>query len=135
MNIEIKSRFRGDVLFAHDAEENSVKITLEAAVKVMADLAGAYLAGANLDGAYLARANLAGERPVFQIGPIGSRCAYLIAYLTDKGIFVRAGCFFGTRDEFLEKVKETHGENAHAREYLAAVAFIDAHAAIWGNKN
>jgi len=60
MKIEIKSRFNGSALFAHYKEENSIKITLEAAVMAGADLAGANLAGADLAGAYLAGANLAG---------------------------------------------------------------------------
>src|SRR5574337_1066339 len=53
--IEITCRFSGKVLFSHDAENNSVRLALEVAIK-----AGADLAGANLAGAYLARANLAG---------------------------------------------------------------------------
>jgi len=59
MKIEIKSQFDGSALFAHYKEENSIKITLEAAVMAGADLAGANLAGADLAGAYLAGANLA----------------------------------------------------------------------------
>ena len=60
MKIEIKCSFSGSVLFTHEAEANSQKITLEAAVKAGANLAGANLAGANLAGANLAGANLAG---------------------------------------------------------------------------
>jgi len=59
MKIEIKSRFDASVLFAHEAEGNTLKITLEAAVKARANLAGADLADANLAGADLAGANLA----------------------------------------------------------------------------
>ena len=58
--IEIKCRFTRKVLFSHDADGNSVKLTVEAAVKAGADLARAYLAGADLAGAYLAGADLAG---------------------------------------------------------------------------
>jgi len=65
MKIEINCRFTGKVLFTHEAEGNTIKLTLEAAVSARANLAGAYLARANLAGAnlaraYLARANLAG---------------------------------------------------------------------------
>lgn len=45
MKIEIKCRFGGIVLFEHTAESNTLKITVEAAVK-----AGAILACANLAG-------------------------------------------------------------------------------------
>ncbi len=60
MKIEIKSRFTGNVLFAHDAEENSIKITLQAALSANANLYGANLHGANLRGANLYGANLYG---------------------------------------------------------------------------
>ena len=101
-----------------------------------ADLAGANLDGANLDGAYLGGADLGGarlvgERPLLMIGPIGARRDYLLAYITDAGVIIRAGCCFGPRDEFAARVRSVHGDNAHGREYAAALAMIDAHAAIW----
>ena len=104
-------------------------------------LAGAYLAGANLDGAnlagaYLARANLdgkklIGERPILQIGGLGSRNAYLVSYNTEDGIKIKAGCFFGTLEEFENSVKEKHGDNQFGKEYAAAILMIKSHAEIW----
>ena len=38
---------------------------------------------------------------------------------------------FGTLDEFRAACVLTHGNNAHGREYTAAIAMIEAHAAIW----
>ena len=181
MNIQIKSRFTAAVLFEHDCENNSIRITLELAIKSRAnliganliganlidanlsgaDLSGAYLIGANLiganlidanlsgadlSGAYLSGANLSGadlsgayllvgERPIFQIGPIGSRCAYFVAYVTDKGLRFDAGCQHQiTREVFEDRLAELHGENGHAKEYRAALALIDAHAEIWTPK-
>ena len=172
MKIEIKCRFSGKVLFEHDVENNTTKLTVEAAVKAGANLDGASLYGANLDGASLygaslARASLAraslsganlsganlsganlaganlawadldgkerlqGKRPIFQIGPIGSRGSYLIAYVTDKGIRLRAGCFFGTVEVFKAKLKTTHGANEYAVEYEAALVLIEKHAELW----
>jgi uncharacterized protein YjbI with pentapeptide repeats len=101
-----------------------------------ANLDGAYLAGTNLDGAHLAGTNLdgallVGERPIFQIGPIGSRCAYFTAYLTNEGVKLRAGCFFGTVDDFTAKLSEEHGDNVHAKEYRAALDLIQCHAGLW----
>src|SRR5574337_578147 len=169
--IEITCRFSGKVLFSHDAENNSVRLALEVAIKAGANLAGANLAGANLAGAnlagadlssaYLARANLAGanlysanlyganlaganlysadlagkekligQRPIFQIGPVGSRGAYLLAFITDSGLRIRAGCFYGTKEQFIEKVKSDHGDTNHAKEYMAVVALIEKHAEI-----
>ena len=53
MKIEIKSKYTDKVLFSHEQNNNSFKITLELATK-----AKAYLSGANLSGAYLYGANL-----------------------------------------------------------------------------
>jgi uncharacterized protein YjbI with pentapeptide repeats len=182
MKIQIKARFTGSVLFEHEEDGNTLSITLQAAFKARANLAGAYLAGAylaganlaranlvganlvgaylaganlagaNLDGAYLAGANLDGAnldganlaganldganlygtRPVFQVGPIGSRCSYLVSFITTVGIKIKAGCFFGSRDEFAAKVEEEHGDSIHGEEYRAALVLIDAHAKLWG---
>jgi uncharacterized protein YjbI with pentapeptide repeats len=70
MNIEIKHRFTGNVLYACDAE--NLKDALVKAVKRGAylggadlggaDLGGAYLGGAYLGGAYLGGAYLGGEK-------------------------------------------------------------------------
>ena len=177
MNIQIKSRFTAAVLFEHDCEGNSIRMTLELAIKSGADLRGAYLSGANLSGADLSRADLSGayliradlsganlsganlsganmigadlsgaylknkeklvgKRPIFQIGPIGSRCAYFVAYVTDKGLRFDAGCQHQiTREVVEERLTELHGENDHAKEYRAALALIDAHAEIWAPKD
>ena len=131
---------------------NLVGANLDGANLDGANLAGANLVGANLDGANLARANLAranfaranldgayldgkstliGERPIFMIGPIGSESRTFMAYITSQGPRIRAGCFFGTREEFLARLKNKHGGNAHAQEYMAALALIDAHFKLW----
>ena len=151
MKIQIKSRFTAAVLFEHDTENNSIRMTLELAIKSgadlsRADLSGADLSGADLSGADLSHANLSranlknkeklvGKRPIFQVGPVGSRCAYFVAYITDKGLRFDAGCQRQiTREVFESRLTELHGENEHAREYRAALALIDAHAEIWTPK-
>ena len=60
MKLSILSRFDALLLFEYESEENSLKITLQAAVKSGADLDGANLYGANLRGANLRGANLRG---------------------------------------------------------------------------
>ena len=95
-------------------------------------LGGAYLRGADLGGAYLRGAYLEGAdlgdwgklQDILIAGPLGSRKAYTTCYKTDKGIFVQCGCFRGTLDEFVAKVKQTHEGNTHERDYLALVEFI-----------
>ena len=173
MNIQIKSQVNDIVLFEHNCENNSMRLTMELALKSGANLSGANLSranlfGANLSGAdlsraYLSRADLSGAslsganlsradlsgadlsgaylenseklvgaRPIFQIGPIGSRCAYFTAYITDKGLRFDAGCQRQiTRETFEQRLGDEHGDNEHAKEYRAALALIDAHAEIW----
>ncbi|MDD5349251.1 MAG: pentapeptide repeat-containing protein, partial [Chthoniobacteraceae bacterium] len=93
-----------------------------------ADLRGAYLGGAYLGDAYLGGAYLGGaylgtdENPIKaiearQIGPIGSRADFSLAFRTDKGLHFRAGCFFGTAEEFEAKVLATHGVTGHGADY------------------
>ncbi len=144
MNYEIKHRYTGAVLYAGGGE--ALRDVVVAAVRRDADLRGADLRGAylrdadlrgadlrgaDLIGAYLSGAKLVGERPVLQIGPIGSRADYLVAYLTDAGIMIRAGCFFGALDEFRAACVKTHGDGTHGREYAAAIQLIETHAKLW----
>ena len=228
MNIQIKPQFNDTVLFEHNCENNSMRLTMELALKSRAnlsyanlsgadlfganlsranlfgaDLSGADLSGASLPGAYLSYTNLSGAnlsgadlsganlsytnlsgadlsgadlsganlpganlsytnlsgadlsgadlsradlsgaslvngeklvgaRPIFQIGPIGSRWAYFTAYITDKGLRFDAGCQRQiTREVFEQRLGDKHGDNEHAKEYRAALALIDAHAEIW----
>ena len=116
----------GCVLFEADIPADT-----PSGLAMRAALEKAVSAGANLARSNLAGANLVGNRPILQIGPIGSRCAYLVSYITDAGIKVRAGCFFGSIEEFEAACAKTHGDNDHGKEYAAAVAMIRAHAAIW----
>ena len=143
MNFEIKHRFSGAVLFALETE--SLKLCVEAAVNVCANLRGADLRGADLMGADLWGTNLAdpdgkkitaiGVRPLLVLGPLGSRADYLQAWLTDAGVYIRTGCFWDRLAKFKAAVKETHGiTTVHAKEYSAAITLIEAHAQLWKPK-
>ena len=73
-------------------------------------------------------ARVCGDAEVFRmehylvIGPIGSRNAFTTFFRTkERNIKVVCGCFFGTIDEFLAKVEQTHGDSKHAKVYRAAV--------------
>ena len=102
-----------------------------------ADLSSADLSSANLYGANLSSAKfdsekvLIGKRPYFAIGPIGSRCAVVTLWLTDKGPMVKAGCFTGTLDKFVVACERTHGTSDHAKEYAMAVLMFEAHISLW----
>ena len=155
VKIEIKSIF-DNVLFEFSKENNTIKDTIEEAVKRGAnlggadlggaDLGGAYLRGANLGSAYLGSAYLGGANlgsaylgganlgsagkitsvdDILLIGPIGSRADYTHIYRTDKGVYVKCGCFLGTVDEFASKVKDTHGDNKFANQYLKVIDFVN----------
>ena len=58
MKLSILSRFNASLLFEYESEENSLKITLQAAVKSGANLYGANLYGADLDGEKLVKTPL-----------------------------------------------------------------------------
>ena len=60
MKISILNRFSASVIFAADIENNTVKLTLELALKSGANLRGANLYGADLRGANLYGADLYG---------------------------------------------------------------------------
>ena len=86
------------------------------------DLAGANLIGTDLEGAdfgYFGKL-----KDILIIGTIGSRKSYTTCYKTDKGIFVKCGCFNGTSDEFVSMVKQKHNGNIHERDYLAMIEFV-----------
>ena len=122
---------RADLYGADLSRANLSGANLSGARLSRANLSGARLSRANLSGANLFGAKLIGERPVLQIGHIGSRCDYFVAYLTDQGVKLRTGCFFGAVDQFREKLSEEHGTNKHAMEYTAALELIRVHAELW----
>ena len=62
----------------------------------------------------------------FTVGPLGSRKDMLIAWRTDKGIFIKAGCFFDSMELFRAAVIKTHGENSkHGKLYLRMCNVIE----------
>lgn len=149
MKQQIKNRYTEAVIFECDVPEShsgmAMRYALEKATESCANLSDANLSGANLSCANLSGANLRGanlsgdsktigKRPVFIIGPIGSRCDYLTSYMTDSGVKIQAGCFFGDLEKFESAVKETHGNSIHGKEYASAIAMIKAHAEIWSNE-
>ena len=131
-NLDGANLYGANLVGANLARAYLARANLDGAYLDGANLARANLDGAYLDGANIYGANLYGTRPVFQVGPIGSRCSYLVSFITTVGIKIKAGCFFGSRDEFAAKVEEEHGDSIHGEEYRAALVLIDAHAKLWG---
>lgn len=54
------------------------------------------------------------------IDRIGSELRKTYFFKAEEGYFVRAGCFFGTLDEFKVQVHETHDGTIHETTYLIA---------------
>ena len=129
------------------------RATLYGATLYGANLSGANLSGADLSGADLRRANLreadlyganlreADLRGAYPIGCLGlysvrppfmssrNDALYAGVFERDGGLVLlfSAGCQHQqTAAELREKVRETHGMNAHAVQYEAAITFIEA---------
>ena len=58
------------------------------------------------------------------ISPIGSRDDTTTAFRTADGVRVKCGCFYGSIAEFEKKVRETHGDNQYAKEYIALAKLL-----------
>ena len=74
-----------------------------------ADLSGAYLRGA---------------KGILSIGSGGSRGDMLYAVKHETCVMIKAGCFWGTLDEFHVAVEKTHGDNEHGRYYRAVIELV-----------
>ena len=126
---QIKNWFSGSVIFEAEVEGDSQNVRLGVAVKLAfgarADLTGAVLMGDT---------KLIGGRPVLQIGPIGSRSDYLMAFITNKGLYLQTGCFLGDLAQFRAALAKTHNSDLHATEYSAALQLVFSHVELWTPK-
>ena len=57
----------------------------------------------------------------FACDRIGSEKRKTYFFRSEEGLFVRAGCFFGTMEEFENRVKEVHKSTKYEKEYMAAI--------------
>ena len=65
---------------------------------------------------------VSGRKHILWISMIGSRDDTVTFMRSkEKKIIVSVGCFRGTIDEFEKAVKETHGDNEHAKAYMLAI--------------
>jgi hypothetical protein len=55
-------------------------------------------------------------------GPIGSRNSVITICKEQNQIMT--GCFCGSKEEFLESVQSTHGNNEHAQNYRRLIGFV-----------
>ena len=73
-------------------------------------------------------ARVCGNADIATISGFGSEYRTTTFFRTKNNeIAVKCGCFYGTLAEFREKVKETHGDNRYAKEYLMIADLMEMH--------
>lgn len=73
-------------------------------------------------------ARVCGDADIATISGFGSEYRTTTFFRTKNDeIAVKCGCFYGTLAEFREKVKETHGDNRYAKEYLMIADLMEMH--------
>ena len=74
------------------------------------------------------RMHIQKTRDYLTVGPVGSRNDFTTFAKDQNGnVAVSCGCFYGTLDEFSEKVGATHGNSNFGAEYRAAIELAKAH--------
>jgi hypothetical protein len=141
-NIQIKSRVSGAVIFETEIASEydgysygfRLGLAIKAAYKSGADLSGADLSGADLRGADLRDAdlhgaNLHGAKIVRVIARIDRLDGYeFIAFETDNGLIIRAGCRTMSPSEYRDHVAREYPNTDKAEETLAILDYIESRA-------
>ena len=150
MNIQIKSRYGGRLLYECEAE--SMLSALQKAVMAGADLSKANLCGADLSranlyganlskanlseadlskadlsGADLSRANLCGKPilDIVSVSGIGSCRRSTAAVIMEDVVEITCGCFQGSIEAWVEQIERTRANSPKfLAQYRAAVAFF-----------
>ena len=74
------------------------------------------------------RMHIQKTRDYLTVGPVGSRNDFTTFAKDQNGnVAVSCGCFYGTLDEFSEKVGATHENSKFGVEYRAAIELAKAH--------
>ena len=89
INIEIKNRWTGSIIFEYSKENNTIKDTLIEAVKNKKDLHGADLRGADLQGADLHGVKI--KKAVVFTGLYKYICIPFIS--EENEIYIKMGCY------------------------------------------
>ena len=111
--MKIKNRYTDDTIFElHDAN-TTIKDVVLAAIKSRADLEWANLKGADLEGADL-----------YQVSGIG-RVGRVTTY-DKKNNKIICGCFYGTLEQFKERVQKVYPSGRYGDQYRAAIAYFKA---------
>ena len=85
------------------------------------------ITGLLINGNYDGDARITSTKDYLTVRGLGSASRMTTFYRTENGIKVTCGCFTGTLDEFVEKVRETHKNTKYAKEYLTMVEVAKVH--------
>ena len=79
------------------------------------------------DNAYISNdANISSDFDYCTVSGFGSKARTTTFFKCKNGVIkVNCGCFNGTINEFRDKVKETHGDNKYAKEYLTIADIVE----------
>jgi hypothetical protein len=98
-------------------------------------LSGAVLRGADLSGAVLSGAVLSEYKIIRRLAAAMRNDGYeFIAFETDKGVIIRAGCRTFSPERYRDHVARTYPDTDKAEETLAIITFIEQRAKALGVK-
>lgn len=102
----------------------AIDFTLKCGIKVAKGEIGGWIEKeSNLSG----NAWVSGNEHLLTIGRIGSESDTVTFFRNKAGtIYVDCGCFFGTLNEFRDKIRQTHGDTKHAKVYGIAADLAEA---------
>ena len=127
------ARVHGDALVCDKARVfGNARVSDNACVRGDAQVGGnAWVSGNALvcdNARVVGNARLSGDADYIHLKEFGSHNRNTTMFREENGnIYVSCGYFSGTLEEFESKVKETHGSNKFAREYLALVEAAKIH--------
>lgn len=151
--IEIKSWVDGEVLYSHECENNSVKLTLEGGVAARAilrganlrgaymqdaDMQGANMRGADMQGANLQGAHLDSEKRALGLLGRATRSddhEFFIFSLIGGGTIIKAGCRLLTPDEYRAHVAREYPDTPKSRETLRIIGYLESCATAQDKEN
>lgn len=96
--------------------------------RVFADASVSGDAWVSADASVSGSASVSGDADYTTVHGFGRDSRTTTFFRCNDGVVrCQCGCFYGTLDEFREKVKKTHGDSKFAKEYLAIADLMEMH--------
>jgi uncharacterized protein YjbI with pentapeptide repeats len=89
------------------------------------DLSDSDLSGSNLRGSYLSGSDLSGSNGVYIFNKQGGRLCYAVVHKNKKSLMIKAGCFWGTLEEFSAEASKLYKDDT-AKNYAAQIEYLRA---------